>query len=113
MVSGAAGVQGHTVTLLRLLKRYKVPVFLFINKMDREGTEREQILSELKERLDEGCVDIGRLCSGQSAADKGGISGEAPDCLEDLAVCDDRLLSEYLETGTISRASIKLAMSVR
>ena len=59
VVSGADGVQGHTVTLWRLLKRYKVPVFLFINKMDREGTEREQILSELKERLDEGCVDMG------------------------------------------------------
>ena len=113
VVSGADGVQGHTVTLWRLLKRYKVAVFLFMNKMDREGTEREQVVSELKEGLDEGWVDMGRLCSGQSAADKGGISGEAPDCLEDLAVCDDRLLSEYLETGTISRDSIKRAISER
>ena len=58
VISGTDGVQGHTVTLWRLLKRYNVPVFLFINKMDREGTDRNALMSELKGRLDEGCTDI-------------------------------------------------------
>ena len=58
VISGADGVQGHTVTLWRLLKRYGVPVFLFVNKMDREGTDRDALMSELKSRLDEGCTDL-------------------------------------------------------
>ena len=58
VISGADGVQGHTLTLWRLLEQYGIPVFLFINKMDQEGTDREQILAELKKRLDENCIDF-------------------------------------------------------
>ena len=56
VISGADGVQGHTRTLWRLLEQYKVPVFLFVNKMDQEGTDREQLLSELKKSLSEGII---------------------------------------------------------
>ena len=56
VISGADGVQGHVMTLWRLLKQYRIPVFLFINKMDQEGTDREALLKELQARLDEHCL---------------------------------------------------------
>ena len=56
VISGADGVQGHTETLWRLLSRYQIPVFLFINKMDQPGTDREALLAEVKEKLDANCV---------------------------------------------------------
>ena len=61
VISGADGVQGHTETLWSLLKRYQVPTFLFINKMDQPGTDREALLSELQKRLSEYCVDFALL----------------------------------------------------
>ena len=82
VISGADGVQGHTVTLWRLLKRYDVPVFLFVNKMDREGTDRDALMEELKSRLDEGCTDFQLMSDGK------------PGDLENLAVCDDAMLEE-------------------
>ena len=99
--SGADGVQGHTVTLWRLLKRYGVPVFLFVNKMDREGTDRDALMAELKKRLDEGCTDFER------------ISEREPDALESLAVCDDEMLEEYLEAGNIARDTLRRVVAER
>ena len=58
IVSGADGVQGHTETLWRLLRRYRIPVFIFVNKMDQKGTDRDAVLASLKERLDHGVVDF-------------------------------------------------------
>ena len=60
VISGADGVQGHTETLWKLLKLYEIPTFIFINKMDQPGTDRESLLTELKERLDEGCIVFGK-----------------------------------------------------
>lgn len=88
VVSGADGIQGHTRTLWRLLKSYQIPVFLFVNKMDQEGTDRETLMQELKSKLDEGCVDFG-------------LDGEQ--MAEELAMCDERVLEEYLEKGAVSR----------
>ena len=101
VISGTDGVQGHTVTLWRLLKRYGVPVFLFVNKMDREGTDRDALMKELKSRLDEGCTDFGRIADG------------VPDALESLAVCDEGMLEEYLETGEVGRDTLRRAVSER
>ena len=101
VISGADGVQGHTVTLWRLLKRYGVPVFLFVNKMDREGTDRDALMAELKNRLDEGCTDFERISDGE------------PDALESLAVCDDEMLDEYLETGEISSDTLRRVVAER
>lgn len=92
VISGADGVQGHTQTLWRLLEKYKIPVFLFINKMDQAGTDKEQLLTELKNRLSEGCVDFSREC------------GE--EFYEDIAVCDEGLLNSYLDNGMISSEEI-------
>ncbi|OUO29297.1 translation elongation factor G [Lachnoclostridium sp. An298] len=101
VISGTDGVQGHTVTLWRLLKRYNVPVFLFINKMDREGTDRNALMSELKGRLDEGCTGIEA------------IGENDPDRLESLAVCDDAMLEEYLETGSICKNTLRRTIAER
>lgn len=86
VISGADGIQGHTQTLWRLLQRYKIPVFLFVNKMDQDGTDREKLMEELKRKLDEGCVDF---------------SQETEEWMEELAMCDERLLEEYLENGRL------------
>ena len=61
VVSGADGVQGHTQTLWHLLKRYQIPVFLFVNKMDQPGTDRMKLMEELKKRLDENCIDFSQI----------------------------------------------------
>ena len=58
VISGSDGVQGHTQTLWRLLSKYKIPVFLFVNKMDQNGTDKNTLLNELKSRLNEGCIEF-------------------------------------------------------
>ncbi len=103
VINGADSVQGHTRTLWSLLKKYKIPVFLFINKMDQEGTDAGRILEELKGKLDEGCVDFGagdnRLESGRDR-----VEDNLPDdTLENAAMCDEKALEEYLESGTLAR----------
>ncbi len=104
VISGADGVQGHTTTLWRLLKRYQIPVFVFVNKMDQEGTNREVILEELKKRLGDGCVDFSRL-SAMGQGDE--------EWFEELAVCQEELLEEYLETGLIKMGSVVEAIKAR
>lgn len=94
VISGADGVQGHTETLWRLLSRYQIPVFLFINKMDQPGTDRATLLVELKEKLDTNCVDF--------SADQ---TGE--DWKEQVAVCDEQVMEAYLEGEEISRVQIQ------
>ena len=95
VISGREGVQGHTVTLWKLLQKYEIPVFLFINKMDLEGADRAQILEELQSSLSAGCLDF-----------------EDPE-EEQAAMCEESLLEEYLETGHISVPSIRNSISNR
>ena len=83
VVSGADGVQGHTRTLWNLLKKYRIPVFLFINKMDQNGTDRDALMAEMKRRLDESCI----------------LFDESEEFLENVSVCDETALEEYLEQG--------------
>ena len=91
VISGSDGVQAHTRTLWRLLERYEVPVFLFINKMDLAGSDRAALLEELKARLDSGCVDF---------------SLPTDALAEEAAVCDENLLERYLETGKVLEADL-------
>lgn len=91
VISGADGVQGHVKTLWRLLKQYKIPVFLFINKMDQNGTDRQKLLEELGQKLDERCVDFG-------AAEE--------EFYDALAMCDEELMEQYLEAGQVEKESI-------
>lgn len=93
LISGADGVQSHVETLWRLLKKYEIPTFLFINKMDQPGTDRASLLLELQKKLDEHCVDF-------SAADD---PLSDPETAEALALCDEALLERYLENGRIER----------
>ncbi len=92
VINGTDGVQAHTLTLWELLKRYEIPTFLFINKMDLPGKSREELLKQLQEKLSEHIVDF----------------GTAFDVIaESAAVCDEALLEQYLETGEITDANIR------
>lgn len=100
IISGADGVQGHVRTLWRLLKRYQVPTFLFVNKMDQKGTDRQSLLMELKEKLDERCVDF---CPDRPENE----------LWEELAVCHERLLDAYLEQGCLEDGIIGKQIAAR
>ena len=86
LISGADGVQGHTETLWKLLERHQVPTFLFVNKMDQPGTDRDRLLAQLRERLSDGCADF---------------TGPREQLLEQAALCDEELMERYLETGEL------------
>lgn len=88
VISGADGVQGHTRTLWRLLRRYQIPVFLFVNKMDQPGTDRGELLQELQEYLDQGVTDF--------------THPDSDEFMEQIALCEEDLLEQYLEEGAIS-----------
>ena len=98
VISGTDGVQSHTETLWRLLRRYRVPTFVFINKMDLPGPGREALLAQLTHRLGEGFVDFG-------------TDADARD--EALALCDERLMEAVLENGALSDAQITAAIARR
>lgn len=99
VISGADGVQGHTGTLWRLLHIYKIPVFIFVNKMDQAGTDKDRLMNELKKQLDDGCIDFGQVGS---------------DAFYDqLAMCDEAMMEEYLETGCVETGRIKKAVRDR
>lgn len=101
IISGADGVQGHTQTLWRLLKQYRIPTFCFINKMDQPGTDREKLLEELRSRLGSGCLDFG------SAGTDFEKVMDREVFLEELALCDESVLEHYLETGEIPDAAVR------
>ena len=100
VISGADGIQGHVLTLWRLLERHRIPVFLFINKMDQEGTDRQHILEELNGRFGERCVDFGADQSAESF-------------FENLAMCDEGLLDSFVEAGQIEKEKIISAIAER
>ena len=76
VVSGADGVQGHTQTLWKLLRQYEIPVFLFVNKMDQPGTDREKRMQEIKSRLDENCMDFSGDTESEEFLEKLGVWAE-------------------------------------
>lgn len=92
VINGMDGVQGHTRTLWKLLERYDIPTFLFINKMDQRGTDPEKLLREIKEKLSDGCTDFG--------------TDDMDRIYENAALCEEKLLEKYLENGTVSKQDI-------
>ena len=92
VISGTDGVQAHTVTLWKLLERYSVPVFLFINKMDLPDTDKIKLLSDLRSQLSPGCIDFG---------------ADPEEIAEECAMCDEALMESYLETGTVTPGNIQ------
>lgn len=100
VISGSDGIQGHTETLWKLLSQYKIPTFLFINKMDLKVRDNQSLMDEFKEKLDEGCVDFSK---GQ----------DINILMENLALCHENLLNQYIEIGNINRNSIVEAIFER
>lgn len=105
VISGTDGVQGHTRTLWRLLRHYKVPTFLFINKMDLEGSDRDALMQQLKRELSDGCVDFSGIFQEKA--------GDRQEWYENLAVCDEALLNEYMETEHIEDSHVGEAVAER
>ena len=99
VINGMDGIQGHVLTLWKLLARYHIPTFLFVNKMDQSGTDRGKLLKELQERLSDHCIPFDVP---QDDAWK-----------ENVAMCTEELMERYLENGEISGEDIKTAIAER
>ena len=104
VVSGADGVQGHTRTVWRLLKRHHVPVFLFINKMDQSGCDPAALMKDLKTNLDGNCVDFGGWSGEKGEWDP--QKTQPDEFYQELAVCDEKIMESYFENGVISTEEI-------
>ena len=98
VISATAGIQAHTVTLWNLLQRYGVPTFLFINKMDLPGRPKAELTQQLQRTFGAGCVDF---------------TAEREQIDEAAAMCDEALLDNYLETGTVTDANIRNLIAAR
>ena len=92
VINGTDGVQSHTLTLWQLLERYEIPTFLFVNKMDLAGADKEKLLSQLQQRLSSGILDF---------------SVDAEELAENAAVCDEALLEQYLSSGTVTAGNLQ------
>ena len=98
VISATAGIQAHTVTLWKLLERYSVPTFLFVNKMDLPGRPRAELMTQLQNTLSPHCVDF---------------DAETEEIAEAAAMCDEALLETYLDTGTVTDANIRELVTAR
>ena len=98
VISGTDGVQAHTLTLWRLLERYQVPTFLFLNKMDLPGMGKEKLLAELRQQLSPACVDF---------------TAPPEEIAENAAMCDEALLENYLETGGVTAGNLRALIAGR
>nr|WP_303826016.1 TetM/TetW/TetO/TetS family tetracycline resistance ribosomal protection protein [Bifidobacterium catenulatum] len=98
VISGADGIQGHTETLWRLLKRYNVPTFIFVNKMDAPAADKTKLLNQLKRRFSDGCIDFTGAHDGNAAL---------ADVMEDIAMQSETAMESYLESGTIPDETIR------
>lgn len=100
VINGADGVQGHTETLWKLLKQYRIPVFLFVNKMDQNGTDAKKLLKELRAKLSGSCIRFGE-------------AEDSEEFLENVAMAEEQVLESYLEHGTIDREEISRLIGER
>ncbi len=100
VISGTDGVQNHTETLWRLLARYNVPVFIFVNKTDITTLAQDELMDNLKTRLDDGCINFSANISTEEFA-------------ENLAVYDEDMMNDFLESGKIRQSFINKAILSR
>ncbi len=96
VISGTDGVQGHTRTLWKLLEKYNIPTFIFVNKMDLNGADENNILNQLQHRFSTNCINF---------------TSSLP--YELLAMCDEAVLDEFLETNTVKNEHIIKLISHR
>ena len=92
VISGTDGVQSHTCTLWKLLHKYNIPCFIFVNKMDLNGADKHIVMNQIKSKLSDGCVDFDDMQSNEF--------------FENIAVCDEGLLEKYYETDTLAHSDI-------
>lgn len=111
VISGADGIQGHTETLWRLLKAYKIPTFIFVNKMDQEGTNKDALLNELKKNLGDGCILFDALHVSEEQNME--VLCAEEDILEEIAMSDEAVLEKYMDTGYIEKNDILRLISER
>jgi len=98
VISGTDGVQAHTLTLWHLLEQYRVPVFLFVNKLDLPGPGKQALLSQLQAQLSSGCLDF---------------TTDFSSLAENAALCDEALLENYLESGVVTQGNLRELISGR
>ena len=124
VISGTDGVQGHTRTLWRLLTHYQIPTFIFVNKMDLDGADREKVQKALKSQLSDGCVDFSALhwdrLDKTLANEAAGVSleelvdaSQIEDFCDEIAMCSDDLLDAYMENGSFTVQQICDAIDAR
>lgn len=94
VISATDGIQGHTMTLWQLLKRYRIPTFIFVNKMDMNGADKAWILSEMQRKLDGCCIDFSVAFSDEMTF------------WDNIAMCSEELMESFLENGTLSETEI-------
>ncbi len=100
VVSGTDGIQGHTETLMKLLERYNIPVFLFVNKMDLPGCNRRELLDSFAKKFGDGFVDFSE-------------DADVENRKETIAMCDEELLEQYMEDGTIDYGKVVNLIQMR
>lgn len=117
VISGADGVQGHVETLWKLLERYQIPVFLFVNKMDQPGTNQEELLYQLRKKLNDNCVDFTHAKATTTVETKVSLAKEDEQNRENfseaVAMCCEELMEQYLENGFVERETLKQAIVQR
>ena len=108
VVSGTDGVQGHTETLWRLLARYGVPTFIFVNKCDAAGFDREAILAQLRKRLSDAIYPLPAM---EQSTEGSAVPLDA--FAEDIATLDEEAMNDYLEHGALSVGRLRAMIAVR
>ena len=104
VINGADGVQGHTRTLWNLLKQYDIPTFLFVNKMDQTGTDKEKVLAALQKRLSDTCISFDELAQNPEGTEE---------FWEMVSMCDEDAMEEYLGEGAISQETMTCMIAER
>lgn len=92
VINGAEGIQAHTRTLWSLLSRYRIPVYIFVNKMDQVAADKEKLLESLKNEFTDSCIDF---------------SDDCQKIQEHAAMTDESALDEFLENGQIQEETVR------
>ncbi len=98
VISGTDSVQSHTATLWKMLRKYDIPVFIFVNKMDITGVEKQNVLDDLKRRISDKCTDF---------------SGDDGMICENSAICSEKLMEKYFSDGILDDNDIAQAINER
>ena len=118
VVSGAEGVQSHTLTLLKLFRAYRIPVMVFVNKMDMPGTDPQAVLKDIRKHLPEAVdfTEVAELLTKDPEAYA--VYSASPDAIflpetvaEEAATCSEELMDKYMESGISAEDAVRLSQS--